>query len=329
MVSDPEADQRPARHEDDRLPVVEEQPGRERGPHTEGDEGRRQAGVEDHRAAEQGRWPVEGVGEEGRQQQGAARAHERQDAAEERGEVADLDHAPGLGGGFLDDGQEDLGRLGAEDRATVDEERRRAGHTELLRLLAVALDGLQGGGVVHVRTEPVGIEAEVRRHLDEAVLAELADVALAVLGEDLVVELPEGALCRRGATPERRGDGLLAEDRRVAELDPEDALVDVALHQLGVGVTGEDAAERALEVGVLDHHHGCVDRARRVGVPVDATFDEAEVDAVRRRRGCSGEERRQGRCQQRRRRCPPAVSSPPPAKRGERHAATGTTDHVT
>ncbi len=167
------------------------------------------------------------------------------------------------------------------------EEGRGALHAEGVALLLVLLDGRLGGGAVHVRTELVEVLDSGRAgEVDELVLGER--VALAEFGEELVVERCEAALLPGGPGGAGGPLGVLAEDREVAELDAQDARVDVLLDQFGLGLAGEAAAVGALVVGVLHEHDGRVRLAESepvVGLPAAGGLLELVVGGLLRVEG--------------------------------------------
>jgi hypothetical protein len=134
---------------------------------------------------------------------------------------------------------------GAANRAAVDEEVRRALHTELLAQVRVVIHALLGGWRVDVLLELLDVETDFL-----GVLLKIRALEILLVGEELVVHLPELAL-RLG-----RHSGL-GRKRRIRVKGqggvPEEVanLVRVVLDELVQG--GQDAAaEGALEVGEGD-----------------------------------------------------------------------------
>ena len=78
-------------------------------------------------------------------------------------------------------------------------------------------------------------------------------------------------------------DRLLAEQRQVAPFQAQVSGVDVLLLDLWQHVTGEDGAERAAKVGVLDHHQWGVDVSQGVGILGVTTGQAVGVTALHRR----------------------------------------------
>jgi hypothetical protein len=97
---------------------------------------------------------------------------------------------------------EHLGGLPADERPTVDQERRRARDAQRAARSARSSTAALVVRVAEVVGELLRVEAEVAGHLDRGSSIELAGVAFPVLRVDLVVQLPEGVLLG-GRTPAR------------------------------------------------------------------------------------------------------------------------------
>src|SRR5699024_12207134 len=107
---------------------------------------------------------------------------------------------------------EDVGRLGTDDRLATQDERGRAGDAEFLPLDGILLDSFQHlwGGVV--RLELIGIESELVREFDEVFLGELLGGEEVAVGEQKGAILPELALvpsCVGRAGPALRAPAVL------------------------------------------------------------------------------------------------------------------------
>src|SRR6516162_4606909 len=108
-------------------------------------------------------------------------------------------------------------RLSAVQEVSVDEERRSPGDAELSRLRDVRLDLRLELRVVHRLGELRDIEIQILRVLDEVVTRELL-----LVGEELVVVLPELPLLVRGHGGQRRRHRVLMErQRHVLPDDPD------------------------------------------------------------------------------------------------------------
>ncbi len=199
----------------------------------------------------------------------------------------------------VDDLLELLVRLRALNVAPVDVEVRRPLHADLLTGSQVGVDLRFADVRVERHLELAHVEPDLLR-----VLVEIGPLQVVLVGEHLVVHLPELPL-RLG------GDGRLGGQRRLgverqrvmAEVEPHLAVV--VLHHLVDG--GDDpAAERALEVGELDDGHLGVQRAPHGAVERNAETVDAVARALRRRK--PGRRRRRGVLVARRQ-APEAVAS--------------------
>ena len=169
----------------------------------------------------------------------------------------------------VDLGLERLERLRAREELAVDEERRRPARADLAARGRVRLDLRLALLRVERRLELAHVQAQLLR-----VLLVGGAVHRLLVGEDLVVHLPELALLARGARRDRRRHGVRVErQRQVAPGDADLALV--LVHDLGDGRL-DARAERALEVGELH------DRDERVLGALDRrALDLGAVDRVR------------------------------------------------
>ncbi len=199
----------------------------------------------------------------------------------------------------VDDLLELLVRLRALHVAPVDVEVRRPLHADLLTGGQVGVDLRLAGVRVERQLELVHVEPDLLR-----VLVEIGPLQVLLVGEHLVVHLPELPL-RLGGDRRLGGQRRVGVERQgvVAEVDPHLAVV--VLHDLVDG-RHDAAAERALEVGELDDGHLGVQRAPHGAVERNAEPVDAVARALCRRK--PGRRRRRGVLVARRQ-APEAVAS--------------------
>ena len=147
-------------------------------------------------------------------------------------------------------------RLRPRQEFPVDEERRRAARADLPALIAVGLDVLLELFTVERGLESAHVQPQLRR-----VLFQAGPVDIRLVGEQLVVHLPELSLLAGGAG--RVGGGHRVGVKRQRQVLPSDShLAFVFVHDLGQRRL-DAAAERALKVRPHD------DRDRGVLGPAD------------------------------------------------------------
>src|SRR5690625_3662289 len=187
---------------------------------------------------------------------------------------------PGLVQGPLHSTDEDVRRLGAQDRLPGEQERRCGEGTDRRGLVDVALHLGRHLRRPEVRGEALHVQSQLLRRRDQGVLREPAGRELLPAGEQGVVEVEVPVLQSGRVGGAGGGLGLLAEDDDVAELDAEVTGRGVLQHDRA-GVSGPGGAKRALVVGVNDEAHRSVDGSDRERV---VRLQTGEVDGCGRLR---------------------------------------------